>query len=157
MRFATDPTLGKLSRHLRAAGFDTLYPHQRPIDDFFNGIDGERIILTRTKRLLKRLKNRPHLFIRDNDPFQQMQQVVDDLGIRRSDLHPLSRCLTCNLKVHRVDKAELRGRVPAYVWQNQSIFHQCDRCQRIYWAGSHHDRMWRRLGSLFENTERANP
>lgn len=151
MRFATDATLGKLGRYLRAAGFDTLCQHQyRHGDFFFDTLDVERVILTRTMAVKVQFQNRPLVFIRENDPLQQMIQVVRALGIRQSDLRPLSRCLACNIKISQVDRAAVKGRVPAYVWQCQQTFHTCGECQRIYWAGSHHDRMCQLLAAIFQ-------
>jgi uncharacterized protein with PIN domain len=48
MRFATDATLGKLGRQLRAAGFDTLCQHQSGVVTFLVRLTVQRIILTRT-------------------------------------------------------------------------------------------------------------
>ena len=150
MRFATDATLGKLGRHLRAAGFDTLCQHQsRHVDSFFNTIDTERVILTRTTAVRVRFQNRPLIFIRDNDPLQQMMQVVQALGIRQSDVRPFSRCLECNMDIMRVDRQAVKDRVPTYVWQRHQTFHACGKCRRIYWAGSHHDRLCKRLAAIF--------
>ena len=154
MRFATDATLGKLGRHLRAAGFDTLCQHQsRHVDSFFNTIDTERVILTRTTAVRVRIEPCHLVFIRDNDPLQQMMQVVRELGIRQSDVRPFSRCLECNMDIRRVDREAVKGQVPAYVWQHHQTFHKCFKCLRIYWPGSHHDRMCKRLAVIFKQKE----
>ena len=150
MRFATDATLGKLGRNLRAAGFDTLCQHPRRGGDFFNTIDCQRIILTRTMAVRQHFQHRPLLFIRYNDPLQQMMQVVRELGVKRSDLRPFSRCIACNTDIVPIDREEVRGRVPDYVWQRHRAFHRCDSCRRIYWAGSHHLRMGNRLEAIFK-------
>lgn len=152
MRFAADATLGKLGRHLRAAGFDTRFLQQNRQGNFLDTIDAECVILTRTTAVKVRFQNRPLLFIRDNDPFQQMIQVVRELGIRPSDFVPFSRCLACNMKITRVDREEMEGRVPDYVWQCHQTFHECGTCQRIYWAGSHLDRMRQRLAAIFQGS-----
>ncbi|BBO67167.1 hypothetical protein DSCA_10970 [Desulfosarcina alkanivorans] len=150
MRFATDATLGKLGRHLRTAGFDTLCQHQNRCGDFFNTIDGQRIILTRTMAVRQKFKHRHLLFIRDNDPLRQMMQVVRELGVQPNDLRPFSRCIACNTAIAPLDRDEARGRVPDYVWQRHRAFHRCDSCRRIYWAGSHRQRMGKRLDAIFK-------
>ena len=61
-RFAADATLGKLVRHLRSAGFDTVCQHQSRDENFFDTIDGERVILTRTRLLKVRFNHRPLVF-----------------------------------------------------------------------------------------------
>jgi uncharacterized protein with PIN domain len=150
MRFATDATLGKLGRQLRAAGFDTLCQHQSRCGDFFGTIDPQRIILTRTTAVRLNFQYHPLVFIRDNDPLQQMMQVVRSLDVKRNDLKPFSRCLACNTDIIPVDRDVIRGQVPDYVWQRHRAFHQCHLCRRIYWAGSHHERMGNQLEAVFK-------
>ncbi len=153
MRFAADATLGKLGRHLRAAGFDTLCQHENRQGSFFETIDAERVILTRTAEVVLRFQSRSLAFIRDNDPLLQMRQVVQELGIGHCDLRPFSRCLRCNIKLCRVNRETVYGRVPAYVWQRHETFHACGNCGRIYWAGSHHERMCRGLAAIFQQKD----
>ena len=156
MRFATDSTLGKLGRHLRAAGFDTVCQHQCRQGGFFHTIDPARIILTRTGAVRQLFKERRLVFISDNDPWQQLRQVVRDLSIRRTDTKPFSRCLQCNREVRPIDKMAVVPLVPAFVWQCHQTFHQCEQCGRIYWAGSHHDRLDQRLAAIFINQGNEN-
>jgi uncharacterized protein with PIN domain len=150
MRFATDASLGKLGRQLRAAGFDTLCQHEHRHGDFFEIIDSRRVILTRTKTVARRFQGRFLIFIRDNDPQQQMIQVVRELNVEQGRLKPFSRCLACNRLTEPVVREAVKGRVPDYVWQRHATFHACHQCRRIYWAGSHHERMCRRLDAIFQ-------
>jgi len=155
LRFAADAAVGKLGRYMRSAGFDTLCQHQSRHEDFFDTIDGKRVILTRTRLLKSRFKNRPLVFIRDNDPLQQMMQVVRELNLGVGDVNPFSRCLACNEVILQVDRDAVTGRVPAYVWHRHHTFHICRKCGRIYWAGSHHDRMCKRLAAIFQQKEKT--
>ena len=156
MRFATDATLGKLGRQLRAAGFDTRCQHENHRADFFETMDSRRVILTRTKVIERRFQGRLLVFIRDNDPLQQMVQVVHELNIEPDQLRPFSRCLVCNTPTTPVDRDAVIERVPEYVWQRQSNFHHCDQCRRVYWAGSHHDRLCERLDAIFQHKKETN-
>ena len=157
MRFATDATLGKLGRHLRAAGFDTLCQHESRDRDFFSAVEADRIILTRTLRLKDRYRHRLLLFIRDNDPFEQIKQVFQELNIGPADVSPFSRCLICNHEIKPVDKQMLLGKVPAYIWQHHQTFHICNGCRRIYWAGTHHQRLTKRFDKLFNHKGSITP
>ena len=157
MRFATDASLGKLGRHLRAAGFDTQCEHQSRDDDFLGTIESRRVILTRTRAVKQRFQGRRLVFIHDNDPLRQMMQVVRALNIRASDCRPFSRCLACNRQLLPIDKQAIKNRVPVFVWQRHASFHVCDQCRRIYWAGSHQDRMSKRLATIFPKQESENP
>lgn len=153
-RFATDAALGKLARHLRAAGFDTCCAPQSVQADFWRTIAPERIILTRTKALRLRFKDRNPVFISENEPWRQFLQVVRELKIEAGDLHPLSLCMVCNRRLHDVDRQSVKGRVPDYVWQRHARFRTCDRCRRLYWAGSHPGRMEQRMAAIFSTQPR---
>lgn len=153
MRFATDRSLGKLGRKLRAAGFDTLCQHQCGQHRFFDTIETDRIILTRTRAVQRRFRKRRLIFIKDNDASHQMRQVIRTLAVSSRHLNCFSRCLECNSAVSPVDRASIKGRVPGYVWQHHRLFHVCRSCQRIYWAGSHQQRMRRQFEILFEHKE----
>jgi uncharacterized protein len=157
MRFATDASLGKLGRLLRAAGFDTRCEHQSTEPDFWRCIEPERIVLTRTRRIAKRLMGHPMVFIRPNDPVHQLNQVVAVLAIDRADLRPFTRCLACNTPIRAIDRQQAYGQVPMYVWNCQSTFHTCDSCKRIYWAGSHHERICRRFEVIFKHKDSIIP
>lgn len=156
MRFATDMALGKLGRHLRAAGFDTLCQHQHRPSGFFSTMERDRVILTRSTSVKRRLKDRRLIFIVPNEPWRQLEQVVRELDLRRSDTKPFSRCLQCNLEIQPIDKMAVRCLVPGYVWSSRRTFHTCRGCGRIYWAGSHRQRMDRRLAAMFPNRESEN-
>ena len=156
MRFATDMALGKLGRHLRAAGFDTLCQHQHRQSGFYSTMERDRVILTRSTSVKRKFKDRRLIFIVPNDPWRQLEQVVRELDLRRSDTKPFSRCLQCNLEIQRIDKMAVRCLVPGYVWNRRQTFHTCRNCGRVYWAGSHRQRMNRRLAAMFANRESEN-
>ncbi|WP_054689880.1 Mut7-C RNAse domain-containing protein [Desulfosarcina cetonica] len=154
MRFAVDASLGKLGRLLRSAGFDTLCQHECRQGRFWDRIEPERVILTRTQAIQRRFSGRSLVFIKNNDPLRQLQQVVTEQGILKEDIHPFSRCIVCNAAIVKVDKRSVWGRVPAYVWHHYPAFNECRCCHRIFWAGSHHDRVCRKFETIFQNEER---
>ena len=51
------------------------------------------------------------------------------------------RCPRCNVTLASRTKAEATGRVPEFVWSRHDAFQECPACGRIYWAGSHRQRM----------------
>lgn len=153
LRFAADATVGKLGRYMRLAGFDTLCQHESRHGDYFDMVGLERVILTRSERLKSRLHSRPLILIRDNDPREQMAQVVRALTLEMDDVNPFSRCLACNEVIFQVSREEVTGRVPVYVWQHHYTFHACGKCDRIYWAGSHRQRMGQQLAAIFKGRD----
>jgi uncharacterized protein with PIN domain len=153
-RFAADAALGKLARHLRAAGFDTCIAPQSAQDDFWKTVDPKRIVLTRTVALRRRFKDCQSVFVRENDPWRQFLLVVRQLKIEADDLDPFSRCLACNCMLRDVDRQTVKGRAPDYIWQHHTRFKTCNQCKRLYWAGSHPARMEERMAAIFSNQAR---
>ncbi len=42
-------------------------------------------------------------------------------------------------------REEAFGKVPEYVFETQTSFQRCPQCRKIYWAGSHPERMRQQL------------
>ena len=113
----------------------------------------QRIILTRDRRLLERRAVTHGCYVRSQDPEQQLLFVL-----RRFDLaaavRPFSRCMRCNEPLQPVAKAAVLHRLPPMVRVEQHSFSRCPRCARLYWPGSHWQRMRRRLDTLLAATRR---
>jgi len=149
-RFLADPALGKLAKWLRILGMDARYIHSGSIDRAIAECEPERILLTRSRRVAEQSDARKIIFIRSNDPMEQLKEVIGSEGIRRDDIRPFSRCIRCNRSISQVEKTEVKSRIPDYVWEQHHRFQRCDDCGRIYWKGSHIDRSMRRIHDLFE-------
>lgn len=157
-RFLADAMLGRLARWLRILGYDA---------EYFPGEDDElirrarregRVLLTRDTRLLQRYSAGvrpppagtdplPHLFIESDHVMEQLRQVVAALHLNPA-APPARRCSCCNAVLEPRDKAEVVGRVPEFVWSHHQAFWACPRCQRIYWAGTHRQRMEEAIKAL---------
>jgi uncharacterized protein len=147
-RFLADRMLGKLARWLRILGYDTAYlPQLSPAGVMSEGRRQQRLILTRDTRLLRRKDAPPFIFVQSDHFREQLQQIVDTLHL--DPLRALlTRCLECNQTLMEVTKAEVRERVPEYVWQTQSEFRRCPECHRLYWGATHRDRVLEELQRL---------
>lgn len=145
-RLFADAMLGALARWLRALDFDTAY--DPALDDAelvdFSLAEG-RTILTRDRRLTERRLARNHLLIRSGVVDEQVRQVLADLGLRPDPTRFLGRCLRCNQSLETLDAEIARTRVPPWVARTQTEFRICPACGRIYWRGTHVERMARRL------------
>ena|SRR5436190_1517519 len=147
-RFLADRMLGKLARWLRILGYDTAYlPQLSPAGVMREGRRQQRLILTRDTRLLRRKDAPPFIFVQSDHFREQLQQIVDTLHL--DPLRALlTRCLECNQTLTEVTKAEVRERVPEYVWQTQSEFRRCPECHRLYWGATHRDHVLEELRRL---------
>lgn len=145
-RFVADAHLGGLARLLRMAGFDTLYDNNID-DDEIEAIAGseERTVLTRDRELLKRRGIAHGRYVHAVRPAAQLMEVVERLALAASAA-PFSLCLHCNARLRAVDKAVVLERLPATVREVCDEFRTCDVCHRLYWKGSH----WQRMSALLD-------
>jgi uncharacterized protein with PIN domain len=148
--FAADRTLGKLAKWLRILGFDTIFESDISNKRFYDRLEPERVLLTRTVKIRERFTARRLVFIKADDVNEQLRQVIDELAIVRRDIRMFSVCLRCNSPIVEVDKQAIYGRVPDYVWETQVEFSKCRQCERIYWAGSHAERSRAIIEKLFK-------
>ena len=54
---------------------------------------------------------------------------------------PFTRCLECNGLIHEVPKADVLDVLPPNTRKFFNEFYQCENCRKVYWKGSHFERM----------------
>jgi len=149
--FAVDKSLGTLAKWLRILGFDTAYGPDISSSQLCELLKDHRILITRTKKIQKMFASYPQVFIIPDSLFEQLKQIVDHLGIHPGDIRPFSRCIHCNLPIDEIDKKDVYGLVPDYIWETHDKFSRCRQCERIYWSGSHAKRALEQIKKLFNN------
>lgn len=153
-RFVVDTMLGRLARWLRAMGYDTLYLGPAEDRRLLQLAEAEdRILLTRDGRLA-RLAGTRGCLVQADQVDRQLAEVVERLTLAPPDAGWLSRCLECNAVLEPRPKHTLNGLVPDYVFATQTDFMGCPGCGKIYWPGSHADRIWARLARLLDREGR---
>jgi len=148
LRFAADAMLGKLAKWLRIVGYDTAY--YSDIDDArLIGLAHaeDRFILTRDTALARRLAPASFLFIMDNEPLSQFVQTIRELGLVVDRERIFSLCTLCNMPLENVDRESVRDVVPEYTFTVNETYTRCGSCGRIYWTGTHRERVLRRLSA----------
>jgi uncharacterized protein with PIN domain/sulfur carrier protein ThiS len=145
-RFVADSHLGGLARLLRMTGFDTLFEgsfHDDEVEAL--ALAQGRIVLTRDRELLKRRRITRACYVHALRPAEQLREVFNRLDLAAS-ARPFALCLVCNTPLHAVDKAQVSAALPPSVRDRHQRFSRCDRCQRVFWEGSH----WRRMRSAID-------
>jgi uncharacterized protein with PIN domain len=141
LRFLADAHLGGLARFLRMLGCDTLHDPQLQDPDIRRiARDERRIVLTRDRELLKCREIAHGCYVHAIRVEAQLAEVAKRYRLA-ARARPFTRCLRCNLPLERVEKAAVADRLPENVRQTQEDFTHCPGCDRVYWPGSHWDRM----------------
>ncbi|HUX25558.1 MAG TPA: Mut7-C RNAse domain-containing protein [Burkholderiales bacterium] len=143
--FVLDCHLGKLARHLRLLGFDCLYRNDyRDYELITAAVAERRIILTRDLGLLKQRLVTHGYYVRETNSEAQLREVIRALQLE-SSLRPFTRCRECNAELRDVPKSEVLARLPEKVRAAYERFQLCPGCGRIYWEGTHYERLRRLL------------
>ena len=142
MKLLADTMLGRLARWLRIVGYDTAYIPDA--DDFtvmrLARAEG-RLILTRDRTLAERRGLRT-LLVDGESLEEKLLQVWAAVG-PPPDVSA-SRCPVCNQHLFEASPDMVAARVPPYVQETHEHFAFCGACDRIYWQGTH----WQRMRSL---------
>lgn len=146
MKFLADAMLGRLAKWLRILGYDTAYSPQVEDWDLVRIARAEgRMLLTRDRELTRRKGVRSLLI--ESDSFEdQMRQLLEDLDL--SVDNSLSRCPRCNTALESITKEEAKERVPPYVYARHVHFSLCPKCDKIFWKGTHWERMRHRIDEI---------
>ena len=140
-RFVVDGHLAKLARNLRMAGFDVLWQNDWH-DDHIVALahDGGRTILTRDKAMLRRGDVERGYFVRATDAEGQFAEVLDALRLVPL-VNAFTRCRECNALLEDVPPESVQHRLPGNVRGLYDRFRHCPGCDRVYWEGTHFQRM----------------
>ena len=140
-KFVLDVHLGKLARRIRMLGFDSLYRNDYRDHELVELAQREkRIILTRDRGLLKNKAVTHGYWIRSHQPDEQVREVLQrfDLG---ELIQAFSRCRVCNDTIEIVDRKQIENLLLPKTSQYYDEFHVCVGCGRVYWKGSHYQKM----------------
>lgn len=140
-RFIVDVNLGKLAKHLRLLGFDAMSDGELDDGDLAEISAAEnRILLTKDRNLLKRSIVVHGYFVREVHPRGQIIEVVRRFSLRDA-IDPFARCIECNGLIEAVAKDDILDLLEPLTKQHYDEFRRCTECGRIFWKGSHHQRL----------------
>ncbi len=145
LRFIVDVNVGKLAKWLRILGFDTLFINPIEDGDLVEIARREqRIVLTKDTHIAERrpvTSGQVRVVLVEGDRvLDQLRFLAGKLELR-GPFNAFSRCLRCNVELEPVDRSLVRDRVPPYVYRTQQRYMTCPRCGKIYWPGTHWQRM----------------
>ena len=151
-KFIIDSNVGKLAKWLRMMGYDALFFNKIEDDELIDiALEEGRVVLTKDTQIMKRrVATNGQLKVvltKDDDPKKQLRQVVKALKLDCC-LRQFTRCLECNQSLVPKSKEEVKELVPPYVFLTQNQYMQCPSCLRVYWRGTHWQRMKKELAEI---------
>ena len=148
-RFIADAMLGRLARWLRTLGYDTAYDDAIADEDLVRRAFAEhRHILSRDRRLFEEWHVSGGLLVESDRVLDQLRQVIEVFDLPPA-AHPFVRCRVCNTRLEPAAAADVRAHVPERVRVRCGAFLWCPTCARVYWEGSHTERMRSVLDQVF--------
>jgi uncharacterized protein with PIN domain len=140
-RFVLDVHLGRLARQLRMFGFDALYERDYADDQIAQiSATRNRIVLTRDLPLLKRNLVKWGYWLRSQVAEEQLLEVFRQFGLPET-IRAFYRCIDCNGIIGQVSREAVIHQLQPLTLTNFHDFYQCSSCQKVYWKGSHYDKM----------------
>ena len=154
MKFICDRMLGKLSRWLRIAGYDTLYVAELGFDikyedDYMANNYIDRILLTKDKALYNKAisTNRKAYLVISSEVGEQLKEL-ENLGVKFRPV--MDRCSVCNRFLRIPKKEEIESVLKEQGIENDlSELYElwyCEECKKLYWKGSH----WKNMLKFLE-------
>ncbi len=146
--FLCDAMLGSLARWLRFFGYDTIYPAPGPMDCELaaRALEEGRWLLTRDRELAGRGPRTIMLCAAGLD--DQLVEVFSRLGLRPESGLGNALCSECNGRLEEVSKKQVEAVVPPHVAAVASRFRRCRGCSRVYWPGSHSEKIVARMNGV---------
>ncbi len=137
-RFVVDQMLGRLGARLRLLGYDAAGVFDIADSEVARIAASEgRVLLTRDNALA-RTNAVTAYFVQATTARDQLAEVIDALGLVPDPARMFSRCTVCNVVVEPVEEND---RVPPNVRGRGLTFTRCPSCDRLYWRGSHVERI----------------
>ncbi len=142
--------LGSLAKWLRICGFDTYYAKRHTRDKKLIEIAKKenRVLITRDKELTYNAKREQVKTIKiiSKDLDEQLKIVLKNVDVNKNLV--LSRCTICNNSIEKIPKKDVKEKVPEKVFENHEDFLYCPKCEKIYWKGTHYEKMIDKIKKL---------
>ena len=155
--FVVDSNAGKLAKWLRMMGYDAQFYNSIEDSDLVEiALREGKVLLTRDTQIAqRRLATNGRLKViltRDDDPKEQLRQVIRELKLD-CQVGQFTRCLECNRVLVERSKEEVKGLVPPYVFRTQDSYRECPSCHRLYWQGTHWEKMRKSLAAIVSEAQ----
>jgi uncharacterized protein with PIN domain len=152
LRFVCDGSLGALARWLRALGYEADWSAaSRGLSLVGDADRSGSVLLTSDARVFEFGTVRDGVVAALWIPSglsvdEQLALVAADIGLVRA----APRCMSCGGPLRPVAKADVAGRIPPRTARWKDEYFLCSACDRLFWQGTHWERIERRLTRALE-------
>ena len=130
-----------MAKYLRICGFDTLFKSDYTDPVMVEIAEKEkRIILTRDRAILKNSRVTHGYWIRSQKHDEQIREVISRFDLK-NHIRFFTRCTICNASLKEVNKEDILDQLKEKTRRYYSEFKRCPDCNRIFWCGSHYEKM----------------
>ena len=148
-KFILDVHLGTLAKYIRMLGFDTLYQNTYTDEEIVKtASEDNRTILTKDRGILKRNDVTRGYYVRNILPEKQLEEITRRFFLKK-DAKEFTRCLECNSVLEKARIGKIEELVPPKVRERQDVFCYCKECNKVYWKGSHYEKMIALIEKIF--------
>lgn len=145
--FACDVMLGSTAKWLRMLGIDTFYDNRAADADLKRLCREEkRILLTKDVALYQSMPAGASRLVEAVHLREQLEEIATFFQLDRFSLPP--RCSVCNGELAAIEKELVKDLVPPYVFRSQERFQRCAQCRKLYWPGTHLERIVAALAGI---------
>ena len=141
MLFLVDAMLGNIAKKLRLFGFDSEYFSD--IDDsklLEKAKNENRVLISRDRLLVNRAKKNgiSSIYIAAENEIDQFLEILAITHLQVGEISGnVARCTKCNSSTSQIDKLKIENKIPQGVLEHNDKFWKCDKCDQIYWEGTH--------------------
>lgn len=146
-RFFCDAMLGGLARWLRAAGYDASFVHGIDDGELVRAAEREgRVVLSSDggiflRNVVKQGRVAALFVPRATPPEEQLAVVLAHLALPLRE----ARCMACSGELVQVEKHDVAEEAPPRSFAAFERFWRCGSCAKLFWRGTHWQRIARTL------------
>jgi hypothetical protein len=152
--FLVDAMLGNIAKKLRLLGYDSKYSSDSKDDELILKAKNEnRILLTKDEPLLKKAEKQAIsvIHIKNDTELKQLVQIFKNSKLSKVVVSGnTTRCTECNGELVTIEKDRVMDKVPKGVLEKIDNFWNCTNCNKIYWEGTHIERLQKFVDELNE-------
>lgn len=149
-RFLVDAMLGKLARWLVLLGYDAAFAGSdgRSDQELLRQAQSEgRVFVTRDRRIPETAGLRVVVLLAS--AFEdQLRELAGALSLKPDPARLFSRCTSCNLPLVSLSREDALPLVPPKVRTLDTPFWRCPKCGKLFWNGTHVDRIVAKVKSM---------